>query len=213
MIELNQGENDIRYFIIRIRSGAGLYLHEIFDKAGFKVFTPFEKKTKYPRSRFAKSKGVEPVVVAEPLFSAYLFVGTHDPIDLALTKIGFIKNKRADIYNCLMSDAGVVTLTEQDLADWRQEFSKCGECKKNHVLSGYDIKRDKLKKKKRGYGNTLIIMPEFTPDDVAQFIEGGLQGISSKVISVKGDKVELLMTILGSQRRVMASAWDLKRVA
>ena len=80
----------MNWYIINVRSGRELFLHELFDSNGYEIYTPFETKFQRPVSRKARTERKPPVAYAEPLFKGYLFVGGSMDIGQALAGIGYI---------------------------------------------------------------------------------------------------------------------------
>jgi len=191
----------LQYYIVNVRAGRELFLHELFEKNGYTVYTPFEQKFQHARSRKARAARAPARAYAEALFSTYLFVGSDKDTGRALLGIEYVINRRADAYSFMVSNSGdPLILTSTYMSAFKSRLDKDNEKKSNIFIRGYDPKRDSRKNQTRLYGQESVIIPVFDEGDAIKFMSGSWQGITAKISESKDGKLKVIADLFGSKR-------------
>ena len=200
------------WYIVNVRSGRELFLHELFLKAGFDVYTPFLVEVKHQRSRKARKERLPAREIAKALWPSYLLVGSQKPVGDALLGIGYIIQERDDAYSFMVDGNIPVTLSEAAMKIHRLKMRQDLSGKKRVVLRGYDPKRDARKNQNRLYGRDIITLPNFTPKERVEFVTGGFEGLGAQVTSVSDDFITVMTKIFGQDREMKVDPYELRKV-
>ncbi len=199
------------WYIVNVRSGRELFLHELFESSGFEVYTPFQTKFQRPVSRKARANRQAPKPYADPLFKGYLFVGTDKWMENALISMAYIIERRTDAYSFMVHRGEAVSFSAHGMERWKNSLSVALSEKKRIVLRGYDSRKDAMKNKTRLYGQEAITLPTFTKGDKVEFMDGGFQGLSAEVTEVGSEEIKVLTKIFGQKREVKVDPYDLRK--
>lgn len=192
----------MNWYILNCRSGRELFLHELFVKAGYQVYTPFERLYQRQVSRKARKERKPPEVYAEALFRGYLFVGSDKDVGQALLGIAYIIDRRDDAYSFMVDRGEPFVLSGPMMQRWRETLLQAHSGRKNYVTRGYDPRRDARKNRRRLYGQQVVTIPHFTVGEQVKFLTGGFQGLGAEITKVGSESVSVLMTIFGSKREM-----------
>ena len=200
------------WYIITVRTGRELVLHEIFNKAGFEVYTPFETRFQTQRARQARAERRSPTPYAFPLYGGYLFIGSDQSKSDALMGIGYLIRRRSDAFNIMTYQGEAVSLTGEEMRLWRRQLRAEIGGRKRVVLRGYDPKRDARKNKSRLYGQEEISLPKFELGEKVEFMSGGFQGLGAEITQSGGSVVTVLTQLFGHRREIKVDVKELRRV-
>ena len=201
------------WYIVNVRSGRELFLHELFVSTGFDVYSPFETKFQAPRSRKARAERQASRPYADPLFKGYLFVGTDKDIDDALMGMAYIIDRRADAYSFMVHRDAPVVLTCQDMENWQNSLHEALSDRKRIVLRGYDPVKDARKNQKRLYGQEAITIPNFTRGEKVKFIAGGFEGLGAEVTECGDAGIKVMTKFFGVEREIVVDPYELQKAS
>lgn len=201
------------WYIVNVRSGRELFLHEMFAKAGFEVYTPFETRFQAPRSRKARTERQTPRPYAHPLYGGYLFVGSDMALEDSLMGMSYIIERRDDAYSFMVDRGAAVSITGRDMDNWRQGLREEIGGRKRVVLRGYDPRKDARKNQSRLYGQDIITLPKFTAGERVEFMSGGFQGLGAEITEVGPELVTVLATIFGTKREMKVDPYELRQAS
>ena len=203
----------MNWYIINVRSGRELFLHELFDSNGYEIYTPFETKFQRPVSRKARTERKPPVAYAEPLFKGYLFVGGSMGVGQALAGIGYIIDRREDAYSFMIDRGEAFVMSDDMMQKWQNLLTQAHSGKSRYVIRGYDPRRDGKKNQSRLYGQEAITIPTFTKGEKVKFMSGGFQSLGAEISASEHGKIDVLMTIFGSVREIKdVDPYELRKV-
>ena len=202
----------LTWYILKVRTGRELILHELFLRAGFEVYTPFETKFQAPRSLKARVMRKTATPYASPLYEGYLVLGSDSPADVALTGIGHVMDRRDDVLDFVWHKGERYSFSQSNMDKWKQHVRDGLSSRKNIVLRGYDPRRDARKNQSRLYGQDSITIPTFTKGERVEFMNGGFQSLSAEVTAVDDDFIQVMTTIFGTKREMKVDPYDLRKV-
>jgi len=200
------------WYIITVRTGRELVLHEIFNKAGFEVYTPFETRFQTQRARVARTERRSPTPYAVPLYGGYLFIGSDLPMTQALMGIAYMIKRRPDAFYIMTYQGKAVSLTGEEMRLWRRQLRVEIGGRKRVVLRGYDAKRDARKNRSRLYGQEVIEIPTFKLGEEVEFMSGGFQGLGAEITQTGSSFVTVLTQLFGHRREMKVDVKELRRV-